>query len=86
MITIAIRLFATTVVAALVVYSGVAQAQSPTQSGYGSTPVDIPNNPGGGPGASLPYTGINITLVALAGLILLAVGLALHRHTNSRTD
>ena len=75
----------------------VAGAQTPSQSGYGETqvlpasstpsagaPADKSGSVAANSTSSLPFTGLEVGLVALAALALLAVGVGLRRATSTR--
>ena len=71
------RITAFLVVALLaLVFASSAMAQSATEDAYGGTPhVD-----GAG---SLPFTGLNLAIVAIAGVALVGTGLAVRRASRS---
>lgn len=59
-----------------------ALADSPTQSAYGCQGCsDID-----GASSSLPFTGLNVALIVLFGILLLGAGLAVRRSTRARAD
>lgn len=59
-----------------------ALADSPTQSAYGCQGCGTID----GSSSSLPFTGLNVALIVLFGILLLGAGLAVRRSTRSRTD
>src|SRR3954453_5041771 len=77
-------------------------AQSPQQQAYGGVIAEVvtPSKPkpkqqaatqqaptaATQPSSALPFTGLQVTLVLLAGLALLGTGLVLRRTTRDRTD
>lgn len=66
-------------VLAYLVTASVALAQDPTQSGYGGTGGNIQGDVEGAGSGSLPFTGLDLLLLAGAGVLLVAAGLTLRR-------
>lgn len=60
-----------------------ALADSPTQSAYGCHGCEPLTPPSG---STLPFTGLNLGLLALFGVLLLGAGFAVRRSTRSRAD
>jgi hypothetical protein len=59
-----------------------ALADSPTQSAYGCQGCSTID----GGSSSLPFTGLNVALIVLFGVLLLGAGLAVRRSTRTRAD
>lgn len=55
------------------------QAQGAPGAGAGAGPVATAATPGTVPSGSLPFTGLDLALIALGGIALLAVGLVMRR-------
>lgn len=68
--------------AATLLLSAPALADSPTQAAYGCQGCGL--TPNDGPG--LPFTGLNLGLLVLFGVLLLGAGFAVRRSTRSRPD
>jgi uncharacterized Ntn-hydrolase superfamily protein len=64
----------------LLVAPALAVAQSPVNDAYGS-PVQDVNSAGG---ASLPFSGLDLGLIAVGGIALLALGFALRHVTRTQ--
>jgi hypothetical protein len=62
-------------------YVAPALAQSPSQSAYGCQGCTNLQD-----GGSLPFTGLNLTLLVLFGVLLVGVGFAVRRASRTRTD
>jgi hypothetical protein len=59
-----------------------ALAQSPAVSGYGGVGGEVQGDVGGG---SLPFTGLDLGLLVLGGLLLVAAGLSLRRLAKNKS-
>jgi predicted S18 family serine protease len=86
------------VVVLVLVMAVPAFAQNATQDGYTATagqvqaqvddesssaPVAVTTSGGGGGGGSLPFTGLDVALLAGAGLLLVGAGLGMRRLTQA---
>lgn len=67
-------------------FASVALAQEPTGPAYGGSGPDIDDQVGSGvaQAGDLPFTGLDITLGLLAGLLLVAMGLLTRRVARNR--
>jgi hypothetical protein len=61
--------------------AGAAQAAGPSVAGYGGKAGGVEGQvaTASHPAGTLPFTGLNLTLALLAGIVLVAVGLYLRR-------
>lgn len=73
---------------AFLLFASVALAGEPTGTAYGPSGSDIDGQVGGGvaggQAGALPFTGLDITLALVAGLLLVAMGLLTRRIARNR--
>lgn len=67
--------------------AGAAYAGSPSVAGYGGKAGGVEGQvaTASHPAGTLPFTGLNLTLALLAGVVLVAVGLYLRRTRDAQT-
>jgi hypothetical protein len=79
-----VRIVVAIVCVAMLAVAAPAFAESPAQTAYsgtGATQVSSAENTG----ASLPFTGINVTALGAIAVVLLGTGFVLRRTTRART-
>jgi hypothetical protein len=73
--------------ASALVISSTAFAANSLNCGHGDCDGGqfVSQRTGGHPGGTLPYSGLNLAMVALIAMLLIASGFALHRASGRRT-
>lgn len=71
---------------AILMWAPAALAQSPAVSGYGGVGGEVQGDVGGsGSGGALPFTGLDLGLLVVGGLVLLVAGLTLRKLAHNKS-